>query len=154
MQIPELVSQNFLGRGPDATPLFLGLRKLRSPRRNNLARPPAELRVEHGWGLCGGRIARTHAQVRRMGLRSQGPTPGGTQMRLRTLQVWLRNLVSGYPLHGEFLALLGAVEKIKIDQLLVRKSGLVRQCFEIVQNVRTQVDSHGSARREERFLSA
>ena len=85
-----------------------------------------------------------------------------------------------HPLHREFLALLGAVEKIKIEQLLVRKAGLIRQSFEIVQNVRTQVDSHGlqihcktadaqgrgpsaplrvnrprrSARREERFLSA
>src|SRR5712664_852251 len=48
-----------------------------------------------------------------------------------------------HPLHGEFLALLGAVEKIKIDQLLVRKAGLIRQAFEIVQNLRTQVDSHG-----------
>jgi hypothetical protein len=59
-----------------------------------------------------------------------------------------------HPLHGEFLALLGAVEKIKIDQLLVRKSGLMRQCFEIVQDLRAQVDAHGSAGREERFLSA
>ncbi len=33
----------------------------------------------------------------------------------------------GHPLHGEFLALLGAVEKIKIDQLLVRKAGVVGQ---------------------------
>src|SRR6266436_8240033 len=57
-----------------------------------------------------------------------------------------------HPLHREFLAFLGAVEKIKIEQLLVRKAGLIRQSFEIVQNVRTQVDSHGSARREERFL--
>src|SRR5260370_33385586 len=48
-----------------------------------------------------------------------------------------------HPLHGEFLALLGAVEKIKIDQLLVRKAGLIRQAFEIVHNLRTQVDSHG-----------
>jgi hypothetical protein len=30
------------------------------------------------------------------------------------------------PLHGEFLALLGAVEKIKIDQFLVREPGLAR----------------------------
>jgi len=49
--------------------------------------------------------------------------------------------------------LLGAVEKIKIDQLLVRKAGLVGQAFEIVQNLRTQVDSRGSGRREERFLT-
>src|SRR6266851_4726306 len=48
-----------------------------------------------------------------------------------------------HPLHRQFLALLGAVEKIKIDQLLVRKAGLIRQAFEIVQNLRTQVDSHG-----------
>src|SRR5258708_14027996 len=47
-----------------------------------------------------------------------------------------------HPLHSEFLALLGAVEKIKIDQLLIRKSCLLRQSFEIVHNLRTQVDSH------------
>jgi hypothetical protein len=29
------------------------------------------------------------------------------------------------PLHGEFLALLGAVEKIEIDQLLLREAGLI-----------------------------
>jgi hypothetical protein len=46
------------------------------------------------------------------------------------------------PLHGEFLALLGAVEKIKIDQLLVREAGFIGQAFEIVHNPRTQVDSH------------
>jgi beta-N-acetylhexosaminidase len=34
-----------------------------------------------------------------------------------------------HPLHGQFLALLGAVEKIKIDQLLVRKSGLLREAL-------------------------
>ncbi len=32
-----------------------------------------------------------------------------------------RNLALRHPLHGEFLALLGAVEKIKVDPLLVRK---------------------------------
>ena len=31
-----------------------------------------------------------------------------------------RKLALRDPLHGEFLALLGAVEEIKIDQLLVR----------------------------------
>jgi len=34
-----------------------------------------------------------------------------------------RNLALGHLLHGEFLALLGAVEKIEIEQLLVRKAG-------------------------------
>ena len=48
-----------------------------------------------------------------------------------------------HPLHGEFLAFLGAVEKIKIDQLLVRKACLIRQAFEIVHDLRAQVDSHG-----------
>ena len=48
-----------------------------------------------------------------------------------------------HPLHGEFPALLGAVEKIKIDQLLVRKAGPVRQTFEIVHDLRAQVDSRG-----------
>ena len=82
----------------------------------------------------------------------------------RVAQTKLLDTVLRHRLHGEFLALLGAVEKIKIEQLLVRKAGLIRQSFEIVQNVRTQVDSHGSARREEkrreekrreeRFLSA
>jgi hypothetical protein len=42
-----------------------------------------------------------------------------------------------HPLHGEFLALLGAVEKMEIDPLLVRKAGFVRQCFEIVQDLGT-----------------
>ena len=45
--------------------------------------------------------------------------------------------------HGEFLALLSAVEKLKIDPLLVREACLIRQAFEIVHNLRTQVDSHG-----------
>src|SRR5712691_5269594 len=45
-------------------------------------------------------------------------------------------LVLRHPLHGEFLAFLGAVEKIKIDQFPVRKVGLVRK----------------RAGREERFL--
>jgi hypothetical protein len=40
-----------------------------------------------------------------------------------------RNLALRHPVHGEFLALFGAVEKIKIDQLLVRKAGLIRQAF-------------------------
>ena len=52
-----------------------------------------------------------------------------------------------HPLHGEFLALLDAVEKIEIDQPLVRKAGFVGQAFEIVHDLRTQVDS-------ELFLSA
>jgi len=41
-----------------------------------------------------------------------------------------------HPLHGEFLALLGAVEKIRIEQVLVRKA------------------PWRGARREERFLAA
>src|ERR1700737_511319 len=41
-----------------------------------------------------------------------------------------------YPLHRQFLALLGAVEKIKIDQFLVREAGLIRQAFEIIHNLR------------------
>ncbi len=48
-----------------------------------------------------------------------------------------------HPLHGEFLAHLGAVEKIKIDQLLVRKAGVVGQGFEIVHNLRTQANRRG-----------
>src|SRR6266702_3277787 len=48
-----------------------------------------------------------------------------------------------YPLHRQFLALLRAIEKIKIDQLLVRKSRLLCQSLEIVHNFRTQVDPHG-----------
>src|SRR5260370_39964949 len=54
-----------------------------------------------------------------------------------------RNLALRHPLHGEFLVLLGTVEKIKIDQLLVRKAGVVGQGFEIVQNLRTQANRRG-----------
>src|SRR5438046_442443 len=53
------------------------------------------------------------------------------------------DLALRHPLHGEFLALLGAVEKIEIDQPLVRKAGFVGQAFEIVHDLRTQVDSDG-----------
>src|SRR6266576_3321624 len=35
------------------------------------------------------------------------------------------DLALRHPLHGEFLALLGAVEKIEIDQPLVRKAGFL-----------------------------
>ena len=48
-----------------------------------------------------------------------------------------------HPLHGQFLAFLRAIEKIEIDQLLVRKPCLLRQSFEIVHNLRTQIDPHG-----------
>jgi hypothetical protein len=62
-----------------------------------------------------------------------------------------RKLALCDPLHGEFLALLGAVEKIKIDQLLVRETGFIRQALrrlasegepynEIVQNLRAQAN--------------
>src|SRR5260370_27090777 len=42
-----------------------------------------------------------------------------------------------HPPHRQFLALLGAVEKINIDQLLVRKAGLIRQAFELVYKLLT-----------------
>ena len=45
-------------------------------------------------------------------------------------------------LEGEFLALLGAVEKIEVDELLVRQAGFVGEGFEIVQDLRAQVDAH------------
>jgi hypothetical protein len=32
---------------------------------------------------------------------------------------------------------LGAVEKVKVDQLLVRKSGVIGQCFEVVHDLGT-----------------
>src|SRR5713101_2053919 len=42
-----------------------------------------------------------------------------------------------YPLHCQFLALSRAVEKIKVNQLLVRESCLIRQPLEIVHDFRT-----------------
>ena len=49
----------------------------------------------------------------------------------------------GDPLHLEFLAFPGTVEKIEIDQLLVRNTGRPRQTLEIIENLRAQVDAHG-----------
>ena len=57
-------------------------------------------------------------------------------------QAWLLSAL-GDPLHDEFLAFLRTVEKIEIDQLLVRNTGRLRQTLEIIENLRAQVDAHG-----------
>jgi hypothetical protein len=62
----------------------------------------------------------------------------------------MQSLALGQPLHGEFLALPGAIEKIKIDQLLVRKAGLATVPEEKRDFSHPRADAFAGANAEEK----
>jgi len=85
---------------------------------------------------------RTAAAPTKQALRASNLLPLSSVHRLKSVPhgFFASLLALSDPLHGEFLALLGAVKKVEIDQFLVRKAGLIGQTFEIVHNLRTQAE--------------